>query len=415
MSLRRKRNKIIGMATLAVAISFSMHAQVPGCTDSLALNFNLLAEVNDGSCQYAQQSVYATTIADPISSVVMESSGLLFHDGSLWTINDSGNEPELYQLDPTDGSVLKTVLIDNSTQVDWEALASDGVHFYIGDFGNNQGSRTDLGVYKTPWAPVLQSVGDTVVAAEYISFSYPDQIDFTPLFHETDFDCEAMVFHHDSLHIFSKNWVDNKTRHYRLSTVPGSYEATLIDSFNVEGLITDAGIRPTDDVIMLLGYTEIIQPFLYLLNDFPNGKPLGGNKRRLLLPEHSFQQTEGVAFDDSLSVFFTREFNFTGPGLYHTDVTAVLHPIGVEEIGEKVCSVIRNRGYLNIKLKSKSNAGGSVEVFDLSGRLLLNEGIPDGSDHFSFNDPEPSQVLIIKVGELGIWSTGVIVPLSVIQ
>ena len=134
MSLKRRRNKIIGMATISMAISFSMQAQVSGCIDSLALNFNPFAEVNDGSCLFDFQPIFATTIADPMSSIVAESSGLLFHDGSLWTINDSGNEPELYRLDPTNGLILKTILIDNSTLVDWEGLASDGVHLYIGDW-----------------------------------------------------------------------------------------------------------------------------------------------------------------------------------------------------------------------------------------------------------------------------------------
>ena len=411
MSLRRrKRSKIIGMATIVVAISFSVQAQVPGCADSLALNFNSLAEINDGSCQYDPRPVFATTISDPMSSIVTESSGLLFHDGSLWTINDSGNEPELYQLDLTDGSVLKTVLINNATQVDWEALASDGVHFYIGDFGNNQGSRIDLGIYKAPWEPVLQSTGDTLVEAEYISFSYPDQIDFTPLFHETDYDCEAMVFHHDSLHLFSKNWLNNKTRHYRLPANPGSYEATLVDSFNVEGMITDAGIRPSDDVIMLLGYTGIIQPFLYLLNDFPSGKPLSGNKRRLLLPEHSFQQTEGVAFDDSLSVFFTREYNFTGPGLYHMDVTAVLHPNGIQDLEEERFTVTRIGGQFNVKLESKLNAVGSIEVYDLSGRLLHNEEMANGIEQITIRDPKWNQILLVRIEEKGSWIRAVIVP-----
>lgn len=412
MLLRRKRNKFLGMVTLAVAISFSNQAQVPGCTDTLAVNFNSLAETNDGSCQYDPIDIFATTVSDPMSSSVMESSGLLYHDGSLWTINDSGNEPELYELDPSDGTVLKTALITNSTQVDWEALASDGVHFYIGDFGNNLGSRTDLGIYKVPWDPVLESSGDTVVQAELISFSYPDQTDFTPAFQQTEHDCEAMVFYQDSLHVFSKDWANNKTRHYRLPIVPGSYEATLIDSFNVNGVITDAAIRNTDDVIMLLGYSELIEPFMFMLNDFPNGKPLSGNKRKLLLPEHSFHKTEGLAFDDSLSLFFTREFNLTGPGLYHADVTAVLYPNGLEVTYAEAFSINRNEGRLQIYLRSKFNDHGVVRVYDLSGRLLLSEDIPFGVDQISIGDPSQSQMLLIAIEGNDRRTGGVVVPVS---
>jgi hypothetical protein len=409
MSLKRRRNKIIGMAIISMAISFSTQGQVPGCTDSLALNFNPLAVVNDGSCLFDSQPIFATTIADPMSSIVGESSGLLFHDGSLWTINDSGNEPELYRLDPTNGLILKTIMIDNSILVDWEGLASDGVHLYIGDFGNNDGSRTDLGIYKVPWEPILQSIEDTTVESEFIAFSYSDQTDFTPLLRNTDYDCEAILFHSDSLHLFSKNWIDNKTRHYRIPTTPGTYEAALIDSFDVQGLITDASIRPLDDVIVLLGYTDNIQPFMYLLNDFPEGAPLGGNKRRLLLPEHSLQQAEGVAFDDSLSVFFTREFNFTGPGLYHTDLTSVLHPNGIVDVEEETFSATRSNGQISLLLRSKMKSEGRIAVYDITGNNLAIERIPKGLKTIILADPEPHQILVISVEEKGDWSKAVLV------
>jgi hypothetical protein len=44
---------------------------------------------------------------------------------------------------------LKTLKV-NAKNTDWEALTNDGNNFYIGDFGNNDGSRRDLTIYKVP-------------------------------------------------------------------------------------------------------------------------------------------------------------------------------------------------------------------------------------------------------------------------
>jgi hypothetical protein len=145
------------------------------------------------------------------------------------------------------------------------------------------------------------------------------------------------------------------------------------------------------------------------LNDFPEGAPLGGNKRRLLLPEHSLQQAEGVAFDDSLSVFFTREFNFTGPGLYHTDLTSVLHPNGIGDVEEETFSATRSNGQISLLLRSKMKSEGRIAVYDITGKNLAIERIPKGLKTIILTDPEPHQILVISVEEKGDWSKAVLV------
>ena len=398
MSSKRKRSKIIGMAALSAAISFYAQAQVPGCTDSLALNFNQMAEVNDGSCTYGPLFTHSTTIVDPMSSAVRESSGLLFHENALWTINDSGNLPELYQLSSLDSTIVKTVAVNNATQIDWEALASDGTSIYIGDFGNNSGSRTDLRIYKIPWSVVLASEGDTTVSAEVISFEYPDQVDFTPQYDNNNFDCEAMFFYRDSLHLFSKNWVNNQTRHYRLPTLPGNHVAALIDSFNVQGLVTDAALNQGNDVAALLGYTETIQPFIYLLNDFKDGFPLSGNKRRIMLSGHGLHQTEGLTFSDSLTVFFTREAGADGPGLYQTDLSSVLY--STEEIAstDLGIEITRGNGMFTI-IREHSARSVPIHIYDQLGRLLVNESFPINQTQFNLPDPLPRAAIVVSVIE----------------
>ncbi len=395
MSLKRKRNKIVGMATFTVAISFSINAQVPGCTDPLALNFNPSAQINDGSCDFTPQAIVTNTIAD-----------------YLWTINDSDNEPEVYKIDPYNGDVVATIVIDNATQTDWEGMASDGTFLYIGDFGNNLGSRTDLRIFRVPWLPLMLTDGDTSISAEIIEFSYPDQVDFTPQYHHTDFDCEAMVFHNDSLHLFSKNWVDNKTRHYRLTTNPGSYTAILVDSFDVHGLITDATIDEVNGRVTLLGYTSTLQPFMYLLNEYPIGKPLRGNKRKLLMPDHGFQQTEGVAFDGSLAVYFTREFYLSGPALYHADLTTILFPNGVGQVLSKSISAVRADGSIHVDFEAGLDQRSMIRLHDLQGRQLYMSQLEVGTSRFTLEDQWKNQALLISKLNAEGTITGTIIPVG---
>jgi hypothetical protein len=114
---------------------------------------------------------------------VNETSGLLFFDGKIITHNDSGGEPNLYEIDSLTGSLLRTIAINNASNIDWEAITEDETHIYIGDIGNNSGNRQDLCIYK-----ILKTdyEKNTTVDAEKISFSYEDQTDFIQYkFHST--------------------------------------------------------------------------------------------------------------------------------------------------------------------------------------------------------------------------------------
>ena len=117
------------------------------------------------------------TVVSTLESTVEETSGLIYLDGRMITHNDSGGEAALYEIDPASGNVVRTVEIQGATNRDWEDIASDESYIYIGDFGNNSGTRRDLGVYKVSIADYLGN--DDLAVAERIDFSYEDQSDFT--------------------------------------------------------------------------------------------------------------------------------------------------------------------------------------------------------------------------------------------
>src|SRR5690606_2488100 len=134
---------------------------------------------------------------------ISESSGLQsYQNGFVWTHNDSGSEPVLYQIDTT-GKINKFITITNATNYDWEDLAKDAEgNMYIGDFGNNQNKRKNLQIYKISNpenAPSDRS------KAEVIEYYYPDQNTFPPSPSTRNFDVEAMIVYKEHIYLFSKN------------------------------------------------------------------------------------------------------------------------------------------------------------------------------------------------------------------
>ena len=227
-------------------LGFPLNGQ-EGCTDPQAINFDGMAIDNDGSCIYGAtqfQMEQRATLPD----LLEESSGAAFIDGQLWTHNDGGNPNEIYRIDTLTGEILQTVLVGNLENEDWEDMAQNDTHLFIGDFGNNLGNRMDLGIGRID----RNDLGNLIVSAEFINFSFSDQTDFTERLNDNDYDCEAFFYYQDSLHLFTKNWVDEQTRHYTLPATPGTHVAQLRETFDVQGLIAGAAIDEASGTILSL-------------------------------------------------------------------------------------------------------------------------------------------------------------------
>ena len=305
----------------------SINAQVPGCPDPAANNYNDSATINDGSCTYNNASLAPVSKSD-LSTTVNETSGLLWWNNQVWTHNDSGGETDLYTIDSTTGNIIKTIAFTKGNNVDWEDVAQDDKFFYVGDFGNNKnGNRTNLRIYRIKKSE-LKTL--TTVKPSIIKFSYSDQTDFTPKgSNNTNFDCEALIAYGDSLFLFSKDWVDNKTRLYKLPKLPGTYVAQNIGELNVAGLVTGAEVIPAKKVIVLTGYSSLLSPFVYLLYDFTGNHFFDANKRKVAINQ-GFLQMEGICSITSTRFFISNErFSniITVPArLQAIDLSALLDP-----------------------------------------------------------------------------------------
>ena len=364
---------------LLMVLATTARAQ-SGCTDPRATNFNPSAAVNDGSCQYATTSTALIT-KTVLASAVPESSGLQLTNLGLWTFNDSGNTPSLYKVDSTSGAMLQQVTVSNFINVDWEDIAADAQHLYIGDFGNNNGDRRDLRVLRIDKAAI--GTGAAVsVAAQAINFSYPDQTNFTPGTNNHNFDCEACFFFNDSLHLFTKNWADSRTKYYTVPAQPGTYVAHFKGSFNVNGLITAADINAAGTGAALLGYNASTgATFLWLLSDFQGTKFLGGNKRRIELPNALFVgQAEGLTFVDRYRVFISNERItnvITVPQrLYALNTSAWLAPAvlsatsGISAQAEWLVTPIPASHSLRIERRAQASGRLTWELLNMAGRSV---------------------------------------------
>jgi hypothetical protein len=292
-----------------------------------------------------------------------ENSGLTFIDGNLWTFNDGGNAAAIYRINVSTGNIIQTVRITNATNVDWEDITSDANYIYIGDFGNNaNGNRQDLKIYKIAKTSLSYDPVQTVTeaTAEVINFSYEGQTDFTPRGNNnTEFDCEAFFVKDNQLHLFSKDWVGTErlTKHYTLSTTPGTHQAKYIEQFNVNGLISGADISTTNiNEIVLVGYSSnFLEVFMWVLFDYSGNEFFNGNKRKIGLGQSinlsdrtkDRGQIEGITFTTNGNGYISSEkvnrvvfgFTLTVPPRLYSFTTTEWVPLPIELLSFQAVSI----------------------------------------------------------------------------
>jgi len=130
-----------------------------------------------------------TKLAELEDQSISESSGLVASrtsPGSYWTHNDAGNEPVIYSFD-SKGRSRGVWRVTGAASYDWEDLAAgpgpkpDTNYLYIGDIGDNDGTRSEIVIYRIPEpvipngkAPATAQRPDATEPAEAIRLRYPD-------------------------------------------------------------------------------------------------------------------------------------------------------------------------------------------------------------------------------------------------
>ena len=323
----------------------------------------------------------SASIVGTLPEDVPESSGLIYYNNRLITHNDSGNLPRLYELDTLSSQIIRTVTINNASNIDWEDITQDDTYIYIGDFGNNSGNRQDLRIYR-----IKKSEYDAFssIDPEIINFSYEDQTNFSEI-QNSDWDAEALVDFNDQLLIFTKQWQTNGTVVYSVPKEPGSYSAKNMGFYDISGLVTGATFNKSSNVMMLLGYSPQLQPFIVRIVEPSAGLIFNGTEEKLDLGI-GFSQVEGIGYSDFRTYFISSErfqSNFPSitlaPQLYRfkdKDVVSeneelpVINPADLDKAANELI-IYRTFGSKVLQYDLNSNAPlFGLAIFDITGKRV---------------------------------------------
>jgi hypothetical protein len=255
------------------------------------------------------------TLAD---SSLRESSGVARSHripGVLYSINDSGNEPEIFALDSTGAALGRWILpaLDNR---DWEAIASGpcpaGRCLFIGDLGDNLEKRGHVTIYRVPEPETLDAFRGKPVArplvVDSLRFRYPGG----------PRDTEAMwIDAAGAPYVVSKGRSGQITL-YRVPPRFGAKKVQLADRVQVLPItpqpalgqwVTDAALAPDGRRVAIRTYT-----MLYIFTLSPDG--------HLGRPGHCGlaglePQGEGVEWLDDRRLFLTSESSNGKPAPVH--------------------------------------------------------------------------------------------------
>jgi hypothetical protein len=279
---------------------------------SLALGIVIILLLSTNQNSFA----ISATIRGNLPSVLPEASGVDFNgDNCFWSHNDRGGSNKIYRVSNT-GTLKQTVVINGATNYDWEDITHNASRttMYIGDFGNNYFDRKNLKIYKFAY-PTSTT---TSVTASVINFSYPDQRKFPSPW--KNFDAEAFFHYNNKLYIFTKGdgTAIGYTKLYTVPDAPGTYIATLIDSFHVNSRVTSAAISPDEKSVVLITNTLV-----FLFKGFSGSNIFNGQCTKISIAG-SWTQKEGVTFSTSSYIYLVDEGSPSR--LYTIDLASYMAP-----------------------------------------------------------------------------------------
>jgi hypothetical protein len=297
---------------------------IPGCLCKDAKNFDNKATINNGSCKYKKKKLkpYFSQVLDV---QLNETSGLIKFKNYWLTHNDSSIksiENCLYALNEKTFEIENKIILSKTKNIDWEALTQDSTHIYIGDFGNNNGNRQDLSIYKVFKKNLFKSPN-----IEIINFKFENQKSYANAFRNNNFDCEALIVKDTSIILFSKNWINQKCDIYYLHKDEANQEAKYITSFDSKGLITDAIYLAEKNEIFVCGYNKKLKPFIIKISHF-NGLDFSVANFRRYKIKLPFHQVEAIYTEDGKTIWLTNE-NFKRKKLM-INIEQKIHAIKLE-------------------------------------------------------------------------------------
>lgn len=223
----------------------------------------------------------------------------------IWTLQDSGNDAEIYGLDAK-GKIVETIAITNVQNHDWEDISSDNAgNLYIGDFGNNDNDRKNLSIYKVD---ATQLNSESAAVSVKINFYFPEQKAFPPKKSELVYDIESFFVWQDNFYLFTKNRsskFNGETTLYLVPNKAGNHAAKKIGEFKTCGsygkcAVTSADISPDGKKVALL-----TSAYVWIFTGFTGNNIFNGKSLQIDL-EH-VSQKEGLCFSGNNTLLISDE------------------------------------------------------------------------------------------------------------
>jgi hypothetical protein len=286
---------VIGVGAFAARSLHTAHAQFEG--DEAAPPVRAPRELGRFAERDIEESSGVTRDADDPREV-------------YWTLNDSGNEPELFAFDSA-GRDLGRVRLDGVRNRDWEAIAAgpcpEGRCLYVGDVGDNDAKHDHVDLWRVP-VPADAKAVKAVRPTGHVRLTWQGGAR----------DVEAMWLAADtSLWFATKRPIrraDGSVRPSLVHRVPasawreGAYEAAVTDSLPIvptaiPGQVVDAAFAIVDGVPRLAVATYV---GVHVFEAGPDGRP-GKRLAECGLAPFGIRQGEGVTWRPSGALLFTAE------------------------------------------------------------------------------------------------------------
>lgn len=251
-----------------------------------------------------------------------EISGVAYKDNFIYALEDSGNENEITVLD-TLGNSTKTIVINNTENIDWEDLTFDPKgNLYIGDFGNNDNMRKDLAIYKINQSDLQNDKADV---AYKVTFDYPEQTEFPPKKKDLLFDVEGFFEYENHFYLFTKNrskGFDGTSYIYKIPNQFGHHQAQLIKKIITCSdyhtcAITSAAISPDGLKFVLLSHSKV-----WLFENYSKDDITTGKMTELQLNQYSQKEAIGFKTNDILYIA-DEKVKKTGGNLYQVRLSSL--------------------------------------------------------------------------------------------
>lgn len=219
--------------------------------------------------------------------------------GMLWTLNDSGNEGELYLVDKN-LNIVYTCRLAGLENRDWEDISvgpgpeAGQSYIYVGDIGDNEAVYPYKYIYRLAEPRIRQGESDTAIAAvDKITFKLPGTIK----------DTESLMIDHKTKDLYIVSKREDPVYVYKLK-YPYSTNDTLTASETISlpyASIVSADYQPGSGDVIMKNYDHIY----YWENSQGEDLITLLKKKPVEVPYESEPQGESIAWATDNSGFYT--------------------------------------------------------------------------------------------------------------